>query len=124
MKLSTIRRVAKIYGLTATFVESDEPDCTDDDVVLSNGVRIQMSGCGTPLGIHCTTEIPEWTSFDKYWDKTPPVLTVVTEAVELRKKVDAHNLKHAKKEEIPMAAENIAEMDAAAKAAVAELKES
>jgi len=99
MKLSTIRRVAVLYGLTAKFAVSEEPDTTDDEIELSNGVRIQMSSCGTPVGIHCTTEIPEWTSFDKYWDRTPPALTIITEAIELRKKVDAHNAEHTPKKE-------------------------
>jgi hypothetical protein len=101
MKLSMIRAAAKLFGLTATLEVSEEPDCTDDDVVLSNGVRIQRSGCGTPLGIHCTTEIPEWTSFDKYWEGVPSAAAIIIAALELRKKVDAHNAEHAtKKEEV------------------------
>lgn len=96
MKLSTIRAAAKLFGLTAKFEAAEDPETGDDDVVLSNGVRIQMSGCGTPVGIHCITEIPEWTSFDKYWEGVPSAAAIIIAAVELKKKVDVHNAEHAK----------------------------
>jgi len=94
MKISTIQAAARRHGLTAKLVESEDPDTEDDSIELSNGVSIQMSLCGTPEGLHCITTVPEWTDFHDYWDQVPAVDLIMTRALALRKKVDAHNAKH------------------------------
>ena len=98
MKITTLRAAARRHGLTVTKVTDEDPlEGEDGEVMLSNGVGVQVSACGTPVGVTGIVLIPEWTMFDKYWTQTPHTADeIMEEAHALRKRMDAHLAEHAK----------------------------
>ena len=58
--------------------------------MLSNGVGIQISECGTPVGVTGVVTVPEWTLLDRYWTTTPTADGILLEAQALRKRMDEH----------------------------------
>ena len=99
MQIETIRAAAKRHGLTVTNV-TEAGDGEDGEITLSNGVGIQVSDCGTPVGVTGEVSVPEWTLLDKYWEpgKVPTADGIMLAAQALRKRMDDHITAHTKKE--------------------------
>lgn len=99
MKISTLRAAAKRHGLRVTKVVGGDPlENEDGDIELSNGVSIQVSLEGVPVGVTGIALISERTIFDQYWDEIPTADGIMRAAIKLKKRIDVHLAKHTKKE--------------------------